>query len=116
MSNPILDNLRNQLRSGSLVKLIAVNALVFVAIHLIALVGRASGNELNVAEFLDRTFTLDASLKGLIYQPWGLITSIFAHFDFLHFLMNMLVLYFAGSMFIQFFSSRRLVHLYIIQK
>lgn len=115
MANPIIDNLRAQLRSGSaLVKLIALNAIIFIAINLVAAVGQASGHNLEVATFLDRTFTLDASLNGLIHQPWGLITSIFAHFGFVHFLMNMLVLYFAGSMFLQHFTSRRLFHLYII--
>jgi membrane associated rhomboid family serine protease len=59
-------------------------------------------------------FTLQTNLGEFMYAPYGLLTSIFTHFDFFHFLFNMVFLYFAGSLFRQCFSDRRMLHVYIV--
>lgn len=114
MSNPIFNDIRNQLRGSSLMKLILINTLVFIAVQLTMMIGRSSEDPGAVADTLINIFTLQTPLEGFLHHPWGILTSIFSHFTFMHFILNMLVLYFAGSMFLQFFSSRRLVHLYVI--
>jgi len=114
MSNPFLDQLKYQFRNGSMhIRLILLNVFVFAVINILVMIDRANPS-LGLASFVSRTFTLQTDPQLFIRNPWGLITSIFSHFGFFHLLMNMLFLYFAGNMFLQFFTNRRLLHVYII--
>jgi membrane associated rhomboid family serine protease len=98
---------------GMHIRLIIINTIIFILIGLGLVIANLSQN-IAIAEFLGAAFTLETNLKAFATHPWGLITSIFAHFEFFHFFVNMLFLYFAGSMFIQFFTSRRLLHVYVL--
>ncbi len=115
MSNPFLNELRYQLsKKSSLILLILINLFVFLAIGITMTIGHLSKADGPVSELLIKIFMLNGSPKGFLHAPWGIVTSIFAHFDVLHFLFNMLFLYFSGRMFLQFFTSRRLLHLYVV--
>lgn len=50
----------------------------------------------------------------LVWKPWSLITYAFLHGGFLHLLFNMLMLYFAGRLFLTFFTQKQLFGLYIL--
>lgn len=43
----------------------------------------------------------------VIYKPWTIVTNIFAHYELLHFIFNMLTLYWFGRMFMQIYDSER---------
>lgn len=51
---------------------------------------------------------------GFIFKPYTLITHMFLHVDFFHVLFNMLLLYFMGKMFLNYFSPKQLFGLYLI--
>lgn len=100
---------------GMHVKLIFINAIVFLVLGIIQVFTRLLGHENGWIDLiLVHVFTLDASFWGLITKPWGLFTSMFAHFGFMHFLFNMLFLYFSGKMLEDFFGSKRLLYTYIV--
>lgn len=44
---------------------------------------------------------------GIISRPWTIATNIFAHYEFLHYLFNMLTLYWFGRIFMQVYGSER---------
>ena len=93
-------------------RLIIVNVAVFVLIQIYLAIFRLGGL---VSEDLPNTlFTLDTSLTGFLYKPWGIITSIFAHFDLFHLFSNMLFLYFSGKFFEQIWSGKQLLITYIL--
>jgi len=93
-------------------RLIIVNVAVFVLIQICLAIFRLGGlvNE----DLPNILFTLDTNLTGFSHKPWGLITSIFAHFDLFHLLSNMLFLYFAGKFFEQIWSGKQLLITYIL--
>jgi membrane associated rhomboid family serine protease len=101
---------------GMTIRLIFINALVFLLIQLASVFSRLIGGDFGVLTLnsLAIIFTLKTDLYGFITQPWGLVTSIFSHFTFWHFLMNMLFLYFTWRIFATFFDQSRLVYTYII--
>ncbi|MEN9699881.1 MAG: hypothetical protein RLZZ301_1079 [Bacteroidota bacterium] len=117
--NPLIEQLKTQFRSGSMtIRLVMVNVGVFALIQLINTLER-----LQILSFLDGLplgypnqylFALPVFRLQILYTPWTLITSLFAHFGFLHLLGNLLFLYFAGSTYERFFGAKRLLHLYII--
>lgn len=58
--------------------------------------------------------TLSSSLKATLLKPWTLITYAFLHFEFIHFIINMLMLNWFGRIFLSSFTQRDLVGLYLI--
>jgi len=108
------EELKFQFRFGGMhIKLIFVNALVFILMLILGMIKGATNSEwIEIVQV--KVFTLQTELDEFIRAPWGLFTSIFTHFGFLHFLFNMLFLYFAGGLFKQFFSDRRMLHVYIL--
>jgi membrane associated rhomboid family serine protease len=108
------EELKYQFKHGGIhIRLIFINIIVFLVIISLDLIGRVS-NHPEVFELIkERGFSLQTNLKDLLYAPYGFITSIFSHFNFLHLLFNMMFLYFVGGMFRQFFSDRRMVHVYV---
>lgn len=101
---------------GMTTRLIFINVIVFVAIQLLNTIGYLmTGSHLNIFSLINQyLFSLSTNLSEFVYAPFGIITSIFAHFSFYHLLMNMLMLYFSGKMFEQLFSSKRLLYTYIL--
>lgn len=112
-SRNLFEEINYQVRHGSMTtKLIFVNVVVFIVIHIILAAYRLLlfSTDSSIADLL---FTLDTSFFGFVFKPWGIITSIFSHFDALHLLFNMLFLYFAGQYFEAIFDGKRLLYTYI---
>lgn len=115
MQRTFSEEFKFQMQHGGMhIRLIIVNLIVFLAITLVRGFGIMSGPNSGVEDVLASIFTLQTDFGSFIRAPWGLVTSIFAHFDFIHFLMNMLLLYFIGQMYQQFFSNRRMLHTYLV--
>ncbi len=113
------EELKYQYKVGGMhIRLIFINVVIFLLIGTAAMIERLyqtpASEGTPVLDVLKDIFALRTDLSQLIYKPWGLVTSMFAHFDLIHCLVNMLMLYFAGRMFLQFFSGRRLLHTYVI--
>ncbi len=107
-NNSFLDQLKNQYKNGGMhIRLVAWNLAVFLLISLLmAILG-------DNHPLLGDVFTMPSNFYGFATHPWSVFTSIFSHFGFMHFLFNMIFLYFAGQMFLQFFSGKRLLYTYI---
>lgn len=112
-----IDELKYQFRNGgATMQLIMINAAIFILIGVIEVFARLSGplSELVVRSGLHEVFALHPDISGFLSHPWGLITSIFAHFSFWHLAMNMLFLYFSGQLFESMFSKNRMFYTYIL--
>lgn len=117
MQRSFIDELKYQWQYGGMhIKLIGVNILVFLFIGTFSVFAKLSA--INGASptisLIEDLFTLHGTWEGFILRPWGLVTSIFAHFEFFHFLFNMIFLYFAGSMFMRYFNGKRLLYTYFM--
>lgn len=111
-NNNILEELKFRFNHGGMfMKLIFINVAVFLCISLLEVFGRLLGMN---TEWLKLLFGLQANFYGLLFYPWGLFTSIFAHFHVIHLLMNMVLLYFVGKILEQFFGSKRLLTIYLL--
>ena len=107
---------RNYVSGGMYMKLIYLNVIVFLAITLFNVIGKLYGGEtrLIVDDLVTSIFTLQTNPAEFIKQPWGLITSIFAHFGIMHLLFNMLFLYFAGKMLEPTIGKNKLLIIYLL--
>ena len=92
-------------------KLIAVNVLAFVLFFFF-----------RTLAFLFN-FETDSILEWLVFpkepgeflfKPWSIITYAFLHSGIWHLLSNMLILYFSGMYFLNYFSPKKLLNFYFL--
>lgn len=113
----IFETLKHQYKHGGMtIKLIYINVAIFLLIGIFSLLGNLSSAnplELNLFRIIKyNLFSLDTS--DFFLKPWGIFTYMFSHFGLFHLLMNMLMLYFTGRMFNQFFGDQKLLSLYVV--
>jgi len=97
-------------RGNALKRLIMVNMAVFVVLGLLQVIGdlfKLSG--LSLADL----FSLSSNPMELLFRPWTLFTYMFLHSGFMHILFNMLWLYWFGVLFLQIFTEKQMVALYL---
>ena len=92
-------------------RLIYINLGVFVVVKLVDIVMILSGIQAAnpVVEFLGAY----AGWENLIRHPWGVVTYMFLHQGFLHILFNLLWLFWFGRIFLEYFTGRQLLDVYI---
>lgn len=106
-------NLRQKFSSASmLMKIIVVNIAFFLVMRIAASVLILSGNEPLVEQMLNLV-QMPSAPGLLLTHPWTVITYMFAQYDVLHLLFNMLWLYWFGIVFNFVSTSRQLLALYI---
>lgn len=102
-------------KGGAKEKILFVNAFVFLIIQVGLLLVYFFDKEAAGRFFAGGTFLSSTSdLARLIQKPWSIVTHMFTHLEILHFIFNMLVFYFAGGLFVMFFSQRELWKVYIL--
>ncbi len=101
--------------NNGLMQLIIINAVVFIFLALLLVVTKIIGAD-SFFELVYKQFTLPGRIEVFLTRPWTIITYAFSHSlnNFFHILMNMLVLYWFGRVFIEFFGSQKLINLYIL--
>ena len=108
----MLNDLKNRYRQASpLYKLIYINVAVFVLVQMV-----------HTSSFLFQNSSMDIiSILGvsskpleLLSKPWSIITYMFTHSGLMHILFNLMWLYFAGQIFLQYFTPKKLYNIYLL--
>ena len=108
----IIEEIKNRYRSGSLlIKLIFINAGIFLAVKLSVFVLMLAGIDASVV--MDMV-ELPSSWAEVTMRPWTLVTYMFMHGDLMHIFFNMLCLYWMGMVFLEFNTPKQLVALYVL--
>lgn len=108
----LVDNFKSRFRSGNIVeKLIYINCIVFLVTLLTKVLLGLYVNEYN---FIIEWFSLDAEIDLLFTKPWALFSYGFLHANFIHILMNMIVLYYIGNLFLEYFTQKQLLNFYLL--
>jgi membrane associated rhomboid family serine protease len=116
----IIDEIKKQFSEGNIItRLIIINLSVFVTLHLVELFlflfkleGITTNCDYAISPIL-KFLALPAKLSGLIFKPWTMFTYMFLHESFWHILMNMLVLFFSGQVFLLFLNPKQLLGVYL---
>jgi len=109
----VLDEIKASFKKGSaLTKLIYINLAVFLAVKLTGVF--IDLFQLNPNFYPVSWLSVTANFSELIFRPWGLFTYMFVHEGFLHILLNLIWFYWFGQIFLNYFSSKKLVSLYIL--
>lgn len=106
--NQLLDRYRF---STMLMKIIIINAVVFLLLHVIAIVALFAGSA--HPESVLQWVEMPSNLGLLLRRPWTVVSYMFAQYDVLHILFNMLWLYWFGVIFMSLSTGHRLLALYV---
>ncbi len=96
--------------SNILVKLIAINVLVFIVFAFGEFIFGVRGTTGTVRSW----FMLPTELGSFILQPWSIISYAFLHNGFWHLLWNMLFLHWFGNYVLNLFTPKRVLTLYFL--
>ncbi|MFB6342513.1 rhomboid family intramembrane serine protease [Saccharicrinis sp. FJH62] len=110
----IWDEIKESFKKGSIVtRILYVNIGVFIFLRLADVVFTLFGLETNQWIYPLNLVEISADLNVLMTKPWTVITYMFAQFDFLHILFNMLIFYWFGRFFLTIYNEKQLLGLYI---
>lgn len=111
----LLSSIRYRFRTAdALQRLIGFNVAVFAVIRIVHALSKLFlapfWNQLSISHWL----AVPANFGILIYKPWTLITYMFLHWDFMHILYNMLMLFWFGQIFKEYLGEKKLVATYLL--
>ncbi len=112
-----MDGLRNEIRNAfkegdALTRLVLLNIGVFLGYLILKIFGLLF--QYPIHDYVIEWLALPSNLSVLITRPWTVFTYMFLHQGFLHLLFNMLWLYFAGKLFMEYLGGRKLLSTYIL--
>jgi len=87
-------------------KLIAINLVIFIFFGLTSFLFKIT--------FLFDWFELSKETATVIGKPWSIITYSFLHKGLLHFLVNMVMLYYVSKLFFSRFKSKTFLNVYLL--
>lgn len=107
----IIEDIKSRYNKGNIVeKLIYINIAIFFSSFIFQLF-ESTPNQVN---WLNKWFSLDDDFGSLIKKPWSIISYGFLHANFIHVLMNLLVLYYIGNLFLEYFTQKQLLSFYLL--
>ena len=110
--NNILDVLKSFfLQKNMLSRLMLIN----IVIWLICLFISVFTWLFNISDisFVTKLFAVPSDISSLAEKPWSVFTYMFLQEQFGHLFFNMLMLYYGGKIFLQYFSEKQLLLTYI---
>lgn len=94
-------------------RFIYINVAIYIIVAFIGVFATLFNLNSPVNDIICR-LELPASFETLLFRPWTLVTYMFMHKELGHVLWNMLALYLFGRIFLNFFSTRHFVGVYIL--
>jgi membrane associated rhomboid family serine protease len=101
----------NFLKSNIVQQLIYVNIAIYIATLLFGFFGTLIDENQNL---FYTYFALSSDLGDVLWHPWSIVTYGFVHASFVHLLMNMLILYYIGNLFLDYFTPKNLLTYYLL--
>ncbi len=108
----VFDTIKHRFKQKDiLVQLIIINVVVFFIFVIAAMIGKLFKlPSIDLIPYIGTT----SDVHLLIKRPWTVFTYMIAHKDFLHILMNMLMLFWFGQLFLRYFSPKNLGSIYLL--
>lgn len=107
----IIDEIKQQYRMGGVTeKLIYLNVFLFAVPWILSGILSLFGITFGFTHYI----SLSSDPADLLWKPWSVLTYAFFHADFFHILFNLIVLNFAGRLFLTFFTQKQLLSLYLM--
>jgi len=116
----IWEDIKHSFRAGNMVtRLVIINFGVFALVNLVyfLLWLAFQGDRAGASELFEKglyLFCMPGNWVTLLWHPWGLLTSMFLHEGFGHFLGNLITLYLFGVIVGDLIGDRRVLPIYLL--
>ena len=102
--------------NNGLPQLIIINIVVFLFLAIFYVIIGEIFHMPDVFTFVHDQFSIPPKFLDFVQRPWTIITYAFAHSlsDFWHIIMNMLMLFWFGKIFVEYLGSDKLIALYVL--
>lgn len=111
----VLNDIKYSLKKGDgLTRLLAVNIIIFIVVQLVYIASALLLRDNFVRLHPDLYLAASSSWEVMFNRPWSVVTHMFTHEAFGHFLFNIFALYTGGKIFRTFFTSSQLVVNYVL--
>ncbi|MCF6213868.1 MAG: rhomboid family intramembrane serine protease [Flavobacteriaceae bacterium] len=108
----LIDQLKYHYQKATVVeKLIYINVAVFFIGYLFNTLAFLMTSQTN---FVFDWFALPAEFDQIIYRPWSIISYAFLHDGLWHILSNLLILYYIGNLFLEYFTQKEFINYYFL--
>ena len=108
----IINNIQTRYKNANIVeKLIYINVAVFALTLLSTVFNNLFESQ---SSFIIKWFSLNSDFDFFITKPWTIISYGFLHADLIHILFNLIILYYFGNLFIQYFTQKQLLTFYLL--
>ncbi|MDR0829966.1 MAG: rhomboid family intramembrane serine protease, partial [Prevotellaceae bacterium] len=109
----MLNFLKKPFQNGNaLMQLIYINVGIYVIVNLAAIF--CALFKIDFMLLVDSYLQMPSKWSIFVHKIWTIITYMFLHLGFLHLFFNMLCLFWFGQIFLQNFSKKQLVGLYLL--
>lgn len=109
----VINDVKYELQHGNmLLRLIIINAIVFVSINLFAVILKGAGYKA-IGEIPEMYLSMPIGIMEFIYKPWTIFTYMFMHDGPLHIIFNMLWFYWFGKVFELYLGDKKILPVYI---
>jgi len=110
--NSFINNIKYRYNKGNIVeKLIYINVAVFLLSYLFNTLAFLMADS---SSFVFDWFSLPANFNDFIFKPWTLFTYAFLHEGLWHILSNLLVLFYIGNLFLEYFTPKHFLNYYVL--
>lgn len=92
-------------------KIIYINAIVFLISYLFKTISFLTGLD---ETFIVTWFALSPYFNSFIIKPWTIITYGFLHEGLIHILFNLIILYYIGNLFLDYFNRKQFLVYYFL--
>ena len=107
-----IKTLQKKFKEGNSVeKIIYINVGIFIVSIFFSVLPGLYNEQTN---WLTNWFSLESSTEAFLSKPWSIVSYGLLHADFLHLIMNLMVLYFIGNLFIQYFTQKQFLTFYFL--
>ena len=102
-------DIKNKLNNLNILeKVIVINVIVFLFANTFGLIyATKTGQGLG-------WFELPSNLYKVLYKPWSILTYAFVHYGVMHILFNMFLLYVIAQWFVNLFSMKLALNVYLL--
>lgn len=117
MLNSIWEDVKREYSFGNMItRLVIVNTAIFILINLVGVILTLLKGYDNNTHFQDIIHFLSISTDAWhdLTHPWAILTHMFLHEGFFHFLFNMLFLYWFGRIVQDFIGNHRILPIYLM--
>lgn len=105
-------NMRSKIQTATVSeKLIAINVAVFILFFFFKTIAFLFSFQ---SDFVLEWLVFPKELGEFIFKPWSIITYAFLHSGIWHLLSNMIILYFSGVYFLNYFSPKKMLNFYFL--